>query len=192
MIKPEGKYNLVQYLYTQHRNGARTGAPIIVKATDQAATFQYWQHTEHSIAIMNGLEIWEVSDAGEWEQRHFYCSRCARLRSHTLRNTITTGYATAANDPDRKTCFACCAKVDAEYMRSNARITLYLTGERGAEVISNWCGTLKMKADYVRRGKHNLARTRYDVWFRDTSGARWYGVQYGENTQLIHCRKLKG
>lgn len=85
-----------------------------------------------------------------------------------------------------KVCYACCAKRDREHMREHGRITLYLTGSK----IANWPGTLEFTADTVRKGQHNIARTRTDVWFR-VDGEHWHGVQYGENTQIVHCKRVR-
>jgi hypothetical protein len=29
------------------------------------------------------------------------------------------------------------------------------------------------------------------VWFTDSDGRRWHGVNYGHNSQLCHCRRLR-
>lgn len=92
-------------------------------------------------------------------------------------------------------CYACCAKHDHEQASETGRATLYLSGTSGRYKISNWPGSLEYQVMSVRKGRHNIARTRYDVRFNgpDESGALvadWYGVQYGENTQILHCRRL--
>lgn len=114
----------------------------------------------------------------------------------------------------RKHCYECCANFDREQMSKDGRATLYLTvpdeftgysravGRAGGwqaipsylpsepvYYVSNWPGSLKYPA-FVRKGRHNLAGTRYDVWFTDFQGRKWHGVQYGENSQLCHCRRL--
>jgi predicted lipoprotein len=55
--------------------------------------------------------------------------------------------------------------------------------------VSNWPGTLKMRA-HVRVGNHNMARNRYDAWFTGPDGQQWHGVTIGDNTQLCHCKRL--
>lgn len=99
---------------------------------------------------------------------------------------FTTGYGT---DPEtgKRHCYACCAERDKQRMRDDGRITLYLTDR----TVTNWPGSLKIPVHHLRKGAHNMARTRYDVWF-SFEGALWHGVQYGENTQICHCRKTKG
>jgi hypothetical protein len=76
-------------------------------------------------------------------------------------------------------------------MECTGRATLYLasTKERNPD-ITNWPGTLRFRAFAVLKGRHNIAGTRYDVYFR-VNGAEWHGVQYGENTQILHCKRTK-
>lgn len=33
---------------------------------------------------------------------------------------------------------------------------------------------------------------RYDTWFTGPDGKQWHAVQYGDNTQIAHCRRTKG
>jgi hypothetical protein len=113
----------------------------------------------------------------------FTCHTCGEEKP--IQKEGGTGYARTAEG--HLVCYACCGKQDAEEMKRESRITLYLTGD----TITNWPGTLKMKAHYVKKGRHNMAGTRHDAWFTDPHGNAWRGTQYGENTQLIHCRKLK-
>ena len=118
----------------------------------------------------------------------------------------------------RKVCYECCAERDRKYMAKHGRNTLYLS-KKYVEVdgplghyahpvsgirmralpekdgrwfyweISNWPGTLRFDCG-VRKGRHNIARTRYDAWFL-FGGFEWHGVQYGDDTQIIHCRRTK-
>jgi hypothetical protein len=77
-------------------------------------------------------------------------------------------------------------------MERTGRATLYLTTKPdGAAEITNWPGSLRFTGRYTK-GAHNIARTRYDVWFYGPDKTAWYGVQYGENTQIAHCRRVKG
>ena len=128
-----------------------------------------------------------------------------------------TGYARTTDG--KVICYACCGKRDTEAMIATGKATLYLTfaqtplpprthdhftyfsrecglWQRDSEgqygKVSNWPGTLEFPLTYGKAGLHNMARTRYDVWFKGPDGARWYGVTYGDNTQICHCRRLKG
>ena len=101
---------------------------------------------------------------------------------------ITRGYGT---DPitGKTYCYACCAERDKQYMRDHGEIVLYLCGEPGAYRLTNWPGTLIARPWRVRIGRHNMVGKRYDVWFT-FENRRWHGVQYGDNTQLCHCRMI--
>jgi len=118
----------------------------------------------------------------------FVCDKCG-VR-HAYRGWVT-GYGT--NSAGEKICYECCREFDKEWMSENDKITLYLTqATTGRWRVTNWPGTLRFRVDETRKGKHNITGTRYDVWFTDREGNRWWGVSYGENSQLCHCRKLKG
>lgn len=125
----------------------------------------------------------------------FTCCKCGKTKP--VQTDGGTGYG--ENDKSEKVCFACCALDDAAYMREHGRITLYLTGPSVLDYqakaspwkLSNWPGTLEFPTQRTSTGRHNMAGTRYDVWFTGPDGAPWWGVQYGENTQLCHCRRIK-
>jgi hypothetical protein len=90
-----------------------------------------------------------------------------------------------------RVCYECCATRDKETMRSTGKATLYLTYNDGARrgYVKNWPGTLCFLGQ-VSKSRHNISRTRYDVWFM-FEGRVWHGVQYGENTQICHCKRTK-
>ena len=108
-------------------------------------------------------------------------------------------------------CDACCGETDREDMVRTGRAMLYLTmppasearstyGLRdefrrysdGSVYLSNWSETLRFGARWgaVKTGLHNIARVRYDVWFTGPDGKEWHGVQYGNLTQICHCRRV--
>lgn len=104
-------------------------------------------------------------------------------------SSITRGYG--IDEQGKTFCYACCADNDRKAMRETGRICLYLTGDkiRGYK-LTNWPGSFIIPLNHVAKGCHNIAGSRYD--FRFTfEGQLWAGVQYGENTQIAHCRKLK-
>lgn len=89
-------------------------------------------------------------------------------------------------------------------MKEEGRITLYLTykfvdhehftyfsRELYDGKLTNWPGTLCYKATSIRKGHHNIAGSRVDVWFVGPDKHVWHGAQYGDNTQLCHCRRTK-
>ena len=98
--------------------------------------------------------------------------------------SVGTGYAT--NDKNEMICYDCCAINDREHMRSTGRIMLYDTDTE----LTNWPGTLRFPSTYRRKGHHNIAGNRYDMWFH-FDGFEWHGVRYGDNTQIVHCRRTK-
>lgn len=105
-----------------------------------------------------------------------------------------TGYAERRKADEHglagKVCYECCGKSDRRDLETKDRAVLYLNKKDGRWVVSNWPGTLVFSAR-VRKGSHNWAKTRLDCWFEDHTGRTWWGVSYGEYTELAHCRKLK-
>jgi hypothetical protein len=102
----------------------------------------------------------------------------------------------------KRHCYACCAARDRADMRESGRAVLYLTcPERGTvnmlpqhgtrHELTNWPGSLRIPVHYIRKGRHNFAGRRYDFRFR-FEGQEWHGTQYGDNTQIAHCKRLKG
>ncbi len=100
-------------------------------------------------------------------------------------SSFTTGYGVAPNG--KKHCYDCCATRESARMIETGRGTLYHTG--GA--LTDWPGKLRFPVSYVSRGRHNMARYRYDGRFIGPDGAMWSFTRYGDNTQIAHCRRLK-
>lgn len=94
------------------------------------------------------------------------------------------------DETGKRFCYECCAKQDREYMQAHGRITLYL--DQKTWKVTNWPGSLAYKVIAHSKGRHNWAGVRYDVWFLDEQGHKWHGVQYGNYTQLCHCKRVKG
>ena len=92
----------------------------------------------------------------------------------------------------RAHCYECCAKRERERMIETGRATLYLTTEQasGRALLTDWAGQLVFRGGVVRKGRHNMARVRYDAWFTGPDKREWHAVQYGDNTQIAHCRRL--
>lgn len=86
-------------------------------------------------------------------------------------------------------CYTCAAEVEQAEMQQYGRAALYL--DTKARTVSNWTGKLTFRVRQMSTGRHNMAGRRVDVWFRDSNGALWHGVQYGEWTQIVHCKRLK-
>jgi hypothetical protein len=129
-------------------------------------------------------------------QAIFHCSDCGLDKP--VQTDGGTGYAVlTASDGAPKVCYACCAIRDAGYMRQSRNgntLPLYLSRKSvhkpndGCWEVSNWCGTLRFPVQRITEGSHNIARTRTDVWFY-FEGFIWRGVQYGEMTQIVHCKR---
>jgi len=102
---------------------------------------------------------------------------------------IGVGYG--INKDGKKFCYQCCAIQDIEYMATHDRICLYLTTINEKWVVTNWPNSLQMAATVsIKPNGHNWGITRRDAWFTDANNNKWWGVQYGDNTEIIHCKKL--
>lgn len=115
----------------------------------------------------------------------------------------------------RKDCEMCIAEHDRKQMVETGRAVLYLSFPRnprigrgmsrqaqlglgyldhnyGEVTVSNWPGSLKFKLyPRVKVGQHNMAGRRYDVWFPGPDGFVWHGTQFGDMTQICHCKRTK-
>jgi hypothetical protein len=120
------------------------------------------------------------------------CSDCGAVAEVGASGTCGTGYGYYSAEPDKPVCYACCGKRERADMIETGRAVLYLTEREGCDVVTNWPGTLSLPVRYKRTGRHNFAGRRYDVWFTGPDGANWHGVQYGDNTQICHARRVKG
>lgn len=119
----------------------------------------------------------------------FTCHVCGETKVHVSK--ITTGYGIDADG--HKVCFACCGKADAEMMRRDGRMTLYLTRIPGTFRfrVSNWPDSLSFPVSVAWGGKHNLGGRVTFVRFIGPDGAVWSGRQVGDNSQLCYCRRTK-
>lgn len=118
----------------------------------------------------------------------FDCAKCGNDIKRRDESFGGVGYA--VNDKEEKICYACCAEADKEFMKEHGKNTLYLVKNDEKWEITNWPGTLVIRPTYVKKGHHNIARVRYDAWFK-FDGYEWHGVSYGDNTQIIHCKRTK-
>lgn len=97
-----------------------------------------------------------------------------------------TGYGIDSNG--RTSCYACCADLESERMRRGEPVVLYLVDKDTR--VTDWPGVLSFPVDRHHKGRHNIARTRVDVWFR-ACGHNWHGVNIGDS-QAVRCRVVKG
>lgn len=108
------------------------------------------------------------------------------------------GYATilTPDNSEIKICYQCCAIEDKRAMRERGEHCLYLVECNKSDIIqerymlTNWPNTLKLPLIGMRIGRHNMARTRIDVWFV-FEGYIWHGVQWGECSQLCRVKQTK-
>ncbi len=123
----------------------------------------------------------------------FTCWQCGETKP--IQTEGGTGYARVDTPQGEKiVCYDCCAVRDRIQMVQTGRITLYLTRPGiGSGQVANWPGTLHFPVHQgaIKTGRHNIAGKRYDVWFTGPDGKPWHGVQYGDNTQICHCRRVK-
>ena len=90
----------------------------------------------------------------------------------------------------RKCCYDCCAKYDRNILlslkpKSKDRTYLYWDGKE----VTNWPGTLRILPNKISEGRHNIAKTRTDVWFT-LEGKRFHGVQLGDMNQICSVQAL--
>lgn len=116
----------------------------------------------------------------------FYCSGCNVVKNWP-HGGFTTGYG-EDRETGKRYCFGCCAAQYRETLKKDGKGFLYLDMEK--RQLTDWGGKLAIPVRYIRKGRHNIARVRYDVWFT-FEGAEWHGVQCGDNTQICHLRRTK-
>lgn len=123
-------------------------------------------------------------------EHRFVCADCGKEKVHVNPDGCGgTGYGVGPNG--EKVCYACCGKRDYAEMTETGRAVLYLTIKEGKPVVQNWPGTLTIPIRYSRKGRHNIAGVREDVWFTGPDGCEWWGVCIGRNTQICRVRRLK-
>lgn len=148
----------------------------------------------------------------------YNCARCLEeiTPPDDQTNMFTFPYGTMPGGD--KVCYPCCGALDCEHMLQHGKITLYLVKRNEYELgnqdlqdyarltnahiyppvvrtnfyIVNWPNSLSFKVvGGPYRGSHNIARVRYDVWFVGPDLHIWHGVQYGDYTELCHCKRTK-
>jgi len=99
-----------------------------------------------------------------------------------------TGYA--IDKDNNKICYACCGDRDKQELinlKPKEKTCMYLDGNNR---LSNWPGTFVINNVRTRKGYHNIAGARIDVWFT-YSTQNYHGVLYGHNTQICHIQRVK-
>jgi len=103
-----------------------------------------------------------------------------------------TGYATT-ND-GAIICYACCAKRDyATMLHAGDSRSLPLYWDPNTREVTNWPGSLRYKVALtdIKTGRHNIGRSRTDVWFAPGDGYIWHGVQIGDWNTVCHCKRTR-
>lgn len=116
----------------------------------------------------------------------FTCVDCGELKP-SVDDALKSWCGYGVSKAGQYVCYACCSKQDAKRMRDEGRITLYWDGKE----VSNWPGTLVFVPTHVRKGRHNIARTMQTVYFDGPDGSKWYGRIFGDNTMILHCKRMK-
>lgn len=122
----------------------------------------------------------------------------------TKEGSIGTGYG--YNKDGHKICYACCGENDKnelQNMKLGEKTCLYLSVKDNHEnkmkfgqtycvgnaTVTNWPGTYK-KSVGVKKGFHNIAGVRYDIWF--TEGKNYFhGVRYGSDSEICYITCVK-
>lgn len=113
----------------------------------------------------------------------FTCSQCEL--SKPVYTDGGTGYA--IDQKNNKICYSCCAVNDSNdlgALKPKEKICLYWDGVQ----VTNWPGSLKIKAYSVKKGNHNIAGSRVTVYFKH-NGNKFTGINYGSSSQILHVRK---
>jgi hypothetical protein len=199
VIVPKKAYTLIGFTWQLNRSGHPVVATKYVQdETDYSDVAMDWTINKYHEALKLGhYVIYErdFSHKTDFTHLHFWCVECSP-KFGTLKRIEyaphSVGYATEF-DSDKKVCYECCAVRDKAYMKEHGEIALYLSddGAMSSARVGNWAGSMNYKVIRYSRSKHNIAGVRYDVWFRDDDGALWWGVNYGHNSQLTRCRRIK-
>lgn len=124
----------------------------------------------------------------------FTCHQCGKEKQFI--SETTTGFA--LDEDENKICFDCCGFNDARDLKElepGKQMLLYLN--TNTKEISNWPGSFTFVVPIIRTTQHSVPCkkatryiNRYDTWFK-YEGNNYHGVQYGDNTTIVHIRKLK-
>ncbi len=98
------------------------------------------------------------------------CFQCGEHKIHE--SYVSLGYGIDENN--NKICFECCGKNDLQKL-INLPVGKSMVQYLSENTITNWPGTMKINVPYIRSGKHNWARNRYDTWFT-LDGNKYHAV----------------
>lgn len=123
-----------------------------------------------------------------------FCDQCGK---ECIPDGCGTGYG--QDSAGHHYCYDCCGEQDRQRldsMKAGDSVVFYLEEKKSEDgwlygLVSNWPGTLKIRANRLRKGRHNIAGTQTHCWFT-FNGASFHGVNYGGFSQLCYITKLKG
>ncbi len=121
-------------------------------------------------------------------EHRFVCVDCGEEKIHV--DSLTTGYG--IDKQGAQGLLLLLREADSADMSATGRAVLYLTeeGPEGA-VVSNWPGLRSFGSVTSAWVLTTLPVGAVDVWFTDSDGREWHGINYGHNSQLCHCRRLR-
>ena len=213
MMKPKGNYNLIHILIV-----GKEATINLIEYSDSMIVREWWMEKHRTQMMFESWEVWSaVHDAEgqlKWHTRHFFCFKENKIKTHPLTPLGATGYAylNASDEDRRKVCYTCAADLDRALMDERGEITLHLDGlislrmnpERviqkqasgqaspgGKISVSNWCGSLSYSVELVRVGNGGMSKIRRDIYFTDHKGRVWHGVQFGNKSELVYCKRMK-
>jgi len=79
-------------------------------------------------------------------------------------------------------------EAEVKAMEDQTRIALYLVKTDEGYRVGPWTDAKRWPVVRYRPGRHNMAGTRIDVWFK-AAGADWWGRNTGDS-DIVHCRRL--
>lgn len=129
--------------------------------------------------VLNGTVTDKVTDA-----TFLFCGHLPSKHAK-----ITNGFG--IDKDDRTHCYDCCAASARQNMIETGKQMLYLTKDENKFVVTDWAGHLRFGVSNSQLSRHNIARTRTDVWFIGPDKHWWWGVSYGRHTQIVHCKRTK-
>lgn len=148
------------------------------------------------------------------------CGICDRTIPAPKQGAISTGYACwkDTDGVDLTVCYPCAGATELDMLLSEGKGMLYLSMASTKDYqelfakkkhgnfatgmgrdpnyyynpkVGNWTGHFSAPCYYMKRGYHNIAQIRWDVWFAMPDGYIWHGVQYGHWTQICHVKRTK-
>jgi hypothetical protein len=132
----------------------------------------------------------------EQQEEKVICHDCGKVIEPP--DNFSTGYG--IDQDGHKVCFNCCGKRDRKELfdaKPGDKFVFYLIEKKNETTgqteyyVTNWPASLKIKLHATpRKGRHNIAGRRLDVWFIQ-NGKNFHGTQYGENSQLLYTKCVK-